>query len=288
MDLTTVTVASRCRLVTVGAHAREMTMFDLLKLVSRARRWCAFGLLLALIGLPNAAQAQSDWRVCAGEGQICRFSGEALVRFGADGRYAYRVATQEIRCDNDTFGDPAPREVKRCAFSYNLRQDGRQDERQRRWPPAAQDMPLPATGRWQVCATEGQLCRVTGTARVRYGTPGRYEERVASGSLMCSNDVFGDPAPGASKRCELLVGAAATRPDVGLPSQVLRGHLDWQHCAHEEQDCRFTGTTMVRYGVDGRWYYREASNGVRCGSPGFGSDPAPGYAKHCDLLVLRP
>lgn len=242
--------------------------------------------LLALLALPRAAQAQNDWAACADEGGVCRFNGEALVRFGIDGQYAFRVATQRVICDTVEFGDPAPNRRKQCQVSAGWRQDSRY----RNWRGGAG--PADADDGWRVCASEGELCRLPGQTQVRYGANGRYEVRNATGNVMCSNGVFGDPAPDMAKQCEYAVGAVGTSglPGMGLPTQVRRSTdsgLDWQRCASEGGDCRFNGPVMLRYGRDGRWAYQEARGGLPCSSAAFGIDPVPNQPKQCELLRQR-
>jgi hypothetical protein len=55
------------------------------------------------------------------------------------------------------------------------------------------------------CAREGEFCRVPYPTRVIYGVPGRGTEIfIREGGVPCSNRVFGDPAPGISKRCAFV------------------------------------------------------------------------------------
>jgi len=52
------------------------------------------------------------------------------------------------------------------------------------------------------CARENGFCRVPYPTRVIYGGRGRNTAMfVRGGGIPCSNDVFGDPAPGVAKRC---------------------------------------------------------------------------------------
>lgn len=46
---------------------------------------------------------------------------------------------------------------------------------------------------------------------MRYGANGVYATRTANGSIVCSNQVFGDPVPGADKSCE-YAGTTGTTP----------------------------------------------------------------------------
>lgn len=61
------------------------------------------------------AGAALPWGLCAPEGALCSFRGAAMLRYGADGRYAYREAFNGLQCSNESFGiDPAPGAAKRC------------------------------------------------------------------------------------------------------------------------------------------------------------------------------
>jgi hypothetical protein len=62
-----------------------------------------------------AVAATLPWEVCAPEGGQCNFRGPAMLRYGANGRYAYREAIDGLRCSNDDFGgDPAQGTPKQC------------------------------------------------------------------------------------------------------------------------------------------------------------------------------
>jgi hypothetical protein len=55
------------------------------------------------------------------------------------------------------------------------------------------------------CAREDGFCRVPYPTRVVYGVPGRSTALFVRGrGVPCSNNVFGDPAPGIRKRCAYL------------------------------------------------------------------------------------
>ena len=52
------------------------------------------------------------------------------------------------------------------------------------------------------CADENGYCRVPYPTRVFYGVPGRVTALdVGPQGVRCSNDTFGDPAPGRFKHC---------------------------------------------------------------------------------------
>ncbi|MBI3368099.1 MAG: hypothetical protein HY021_06535 [Burkholderiales bacterium] len=133
------------------------------------------------------------WTLCANEGDTCTLPGAARVRYGTNGRYAYRDAAQAVRCTNDVFGDPVPDVAKQC--EYTLAAAGAKP------PPIQAASGLP----WADCANENATCGFRGPGMVRYGSKGRYAYREANDGLLCNNDSFGfDPVPGEVKRCELL------------------------------------------------------------------------------------
>lgn len=209
------------------------------------------------MGAAAPALAQADWQACASEGQTCRFTGEALVRFGADGRYAFGVMRDGAACDTATFGDPADGVVKRCEFSRQWRNA----EAYRGW----RRRPDTGGAAWRFCADEGGRCDTGGSSvEVRFGANGQYVTRTASGQVDCSTERFGDPTPGVRKRCEV--------------------RDEWAWCADEREVCHAPPGAEVRYGAGGRHATRQASGPVECRNTVFG-DPAPGVAKQCEYRV---
>ncbi|GGB21616.1 hypothetical protein GCM10011380_09010 [Sphingomonas metalli] len=67
--------------------------------------------------------------------------------------------------------------------------------------PASAPSPAPAEQSWKDCAGEGEACTFIGQARVRFGANGKFVTKVFNSGTQCGNQVFGDPAPGAAKRC---------------------------------------------------------------------------------------
>lgn len=244
-------------LIQHGALARRMINLAALALMAL--------MVLTLIS-PQTAQAQTaaGWQRCAGQDEICRFEGTALVRYGIEGRYAYKVGMRRLICDQYEFGDPAFGQTKQCDFNPDLR---------------AQPLGVGgvAEDAWLPCGGEGDICSFTGQARVRYGVDQRYVYRNATASVRCSVDVFGDPAFGTPKRCEyqLLGTGVQVGADAG-----------WDFCATEGGTCRFSGSAEVRYGAKGRFVNRRAVNGVPCSVEGFGRDPIFGEKKSC--FVRQP
>jgi len=70
-------------------------------------------------------------------------------------------------------------------------------------PEVAEALSWIKTGGWYHCAYDGESCKCDG--EVRYGAPHTSHwsvaKRVTSGAILCTKDIFGDPAPGAGKQC---------------------------------------------------------------------------------------
>ena len=119
------------------------------------------------------------WTQCANEGGNCKFTGTRIVRYGTRDRYTMGEFMNGVACSNAVFGDPVPGRQKRCDFGPEVEID------------------------WDTCAKEGEQCNFEGTRQVRYGADGKYAVREVRGGTACNNQVFGDPIPGISKRCEI-------------------------------------------------------------------------------------
>lgn len=87
-------------------------------------------------------------------------------------------------------------------------------------PPAPLPLPTPEpTGTWAPLATEGGSFTLATPSRVRYGLGDTWNVKDGLvGTVQCSNGVFGDPAVGKTKACELFVPQeAAVAPPVVAP-----------------------------------------------------------------------
>jgi hypothetical protein len=86
---------------------------------------------------------------------------------------------------------------------FNLSAVARKELQKQLDSPQAQEALLWAqTGGFYICAYEGQPCECAGN--VKYGAPHMKKwsaEKPVKSSVLCSVDIFGDPAPGMSKSC---------------------------------------------------------------------------------------
>ncbi len=203
-----------------------------------------------------------EWRWCANEDEVCRFDGRAEVRYGAGRHWATRSVSDNIRCNNINFGDPAPNTVKACYVRSDSNASGSH---------------VPSG--WRHCANEGEFCDFRGRAEVHYGANGRWETRSSRNGIFCGNETFGDPAPDRVKACFI----SSSNSD-NESSNNDSGNHEWRRCAYENGFCEFDGWREIRYGTDGRWTYLTRNDGTNCSNDVFG-DPAPNREKACFIRL---
>lgn len=57
---------------------------------------------------------------------------------------------------------------------------------------------------------------------------------------------------------------------------------EWTKCSNEYEECKFEGTKLVRYGVEGKWIAKIVTGPVKCGNAEF-TDPAVTITKRCEV-----
>jgi hypothetical protein len=166
-----------------------------------------------------------NWIHCATEWRTCSLPVTALVRYGANGAYAFQTATESIRCTNSAFGNPI-NIVKNCDYLLSETNDSDGDgvsDNIDAFPSDATESidtdgdgfgdnsdPFPTDssnnigGNWVHCAFEWFTCDLPSQALVRYGTNGVYFYQTASSSIRCTNNAFGNPIS-RIKSCDYLL-----------------------------------------------------------------------------------
>lgn len=211
------------------------------------------------VNKPAAAQTTS-WTTCAQENGTCSFSGTRNVRYGANSTWVVRSVTASnggVRCSNSVFGDPLPGTVKSCQLESTTT-----------------TTPPPTTTGWTFCANENARCSFTGTRSVRYGAGSSWVTRnvtASNGGVLCANSVFGDPANGTVKRCELATttsgGGTTQQPPTisGTPatSVAVGGTYRFQPSASDPN-----GDTLA-FSITNRptWATFNTTNGLLTGQP---------------------
>jgi len=106
------------------------------------------------------------------------------------------------------------------------------------------------------CASENGNCACSG--QVAFGANGKFNFKLSTTTIACTNAVFGDPTPGTVKNCYCL----GDHP-----------------CASENGNCACSG--QVAYGANGKFNFRSSTSTIACTNAVFGGDPIPGVAKKC-------
>jgi hypothetical protein len=121
---------------------------------------------------------------------------------------------------------------------------------------------------YSFCVREGQTCQVSGIADVAFGAGGKFHFKDGvSGSIACTDAVFGDPDLGVAKSCY-----TAPDPNPGP---------GYSFCTKEGQTCRVSGLARVAFGADGKFYFKDGVSGsIACTDAAFG-DPDYGVVKSC-------
>jgi Domain of unknown function (DUF1996)/Bacterial Ig domain/Divergent InlB B-repeat domain len=108
-----------------------------------------------------------------------------------------------------------------------------------------------------------------------------FSLRLASGQERRLSHLF---AGGFLSSVAALHGASAqTAPAVTAPTGI-----EWRSVAQENQNFSLSASGVVRYGSDSRWVERSLGVGTShaCTNSYFGSDPAVGTFKRCELRVV--
>jgi hypothetical protein len=152
--------------------------------------------------------------------------------------------------------------------------------------PAPTTTTTTTTTSWVNCAGENGLCSFSGTRQVRYGANGSYGYKSATGSIACSNDVFGDPVWGVVKSCSYADTSTTSTPTAPVvtspaPTAPVVTAPVWTRCSGEDGTCSFTGTHQVRYGANGVYATKSATGAIACNNNVFG-DPIWGVVKSCE------
>ncbi|QQS34144.1 MAG: hypothetical protein IPM50_06110 [Acidobacteriota bacterium] len=221
----------------------------------------------------------SSYRLCAKEGEPCKYIGQVSIAYGVGEQFSvkeFTVKKEETRiCNEASFGDPAPRLPKRCYV--------------KQIKPVVIEHAAPNPD-YTFCVDAPYRCNFSYVGTVAFGVNGffNYKTGLIRG-VDCNVDVFGDPAPGVpEKKCYVKFekpwvpnNTPMETDNEGPPS------ADFRVCAAEGQNCRFTGTGTVAFGYNakGGFRYKYGVKGsIPCDQKTFG-DISPGKPKACYVRI---
>jgi hypothetical protein len=106
---------------------------------------------------------------------------------------------------------------------------------------------------WKMCAREGGVCKFDGTKTIRYGAGTSWNYAVATHSIPCSNEFFGDPKFGTVKDCE--VGKQTTKELEGEKIKVAPIFYVFRNVNRESIDLGDDADRLVRYLQNAREHF---------------------------------
>jgi hypothetical protein len=249
-----------------------------------------------------------NWSHCANKWHKCSVPAPALVRYGVPGEYQFMQVSDSIICKGSAFGQRSSSDAV-CeyllsdtadfdndgvadsidVFPSNVLEnadtdgDGLGDNSD----PFPNDIENAANDTWSHCANKWHKCSVPAPALVRYGVPGEYQFMQVSDSIICKGSAFGQRSS-SDAVCEYLLDSDNDGLTDGVdpfPNDSQNGSdKNWIHCATQYDTCNAPVPALVRYGLDGHYYFLQAeSMPVECINTVFGS-PISGI-KECDYLL---
>ncbi len=168
---------------------------------------------------------------------------------------------------------------------------------------------------WIFCGGEGDNCEAPIPAIVRYGANDIYVSQSVADVVSCTNDSFGDPVPGVVKHCDYALsdqtdfdGDGVVDRDDAFPADPTETHdsdgdgigdnsdpfpndaenspgANWVHCAIEGFTCNVPANSIVRYGANNQYVFRQVAESIEYSNSVFG-DPVPGVFKSCSYIGL--
>ena len=149
---------------------------------------------------------------------------------------------------------------------------------------------------WVKAVDENRSFTLTSPAVVRYGAGASWIQRSLSGAVNCSNNFFGaDPARGIAKSCQIpstatIIASTATATATATATTITATSTtqpttttSWVTAVQENQTFRVLEPTVVRYGAGTSWVQRNLNGSINCTNSFFGSDPARGIVKSCQI-----
>jgi hypothetical protein len=214
--------------------------------------------LTALISGEALAATTTSWTPIANERQNFTLSGTQTVRFGVGSNWVIKTLKGTQPCTHANFGaDPAYGKAKSCQLLITTTTTA-------------------ATTTWTPVANERQNFTLSGTKTVRFGASSSWITKTLTGTQACTHANFGgDPAYGMAKSCQVVTTATASTSSTST----------WNIVAKEPQTFTLSGTQTVRFGAGSSWVTKTLTGTQACTHANFGSDPAYGVAKSCQVLT---
>ena len=223
-----------------------------------------FGALVTLaVGAPLTAAAQSG---VSGQGGTFSLSATTTVSYGANGAFnSLTLAAGNYVCGDQLFGDPAPGANKSCYTSVTT---------------PATTTTSSSTVLTLLTGQSGSF-KLTSSSNIAYGSGAQLAQKtLSSGTYVCGDQLFGDPAPGQPKSCYSTSGSTSTTtPVASKPTSTNQLSM----LIGQSGSFTLASAATVAYGSGSQLVEKSLAAGTyACGDQLFG-DPAPGVNKQCYL-----
>lgn len=167
--------------------------------------------------------------------------------------------------------------------------------------PFPSDSTNQEAGHWRFCENEYRYCNLPFKSLVRYGAKGVYSYKELEGRFACYSGTFESLLGLRDKRCEYLLSDEEDFDNDGVvdsadifpldssetqdgdgdgvgdnsdpyPSDAKNNeHGSWVHCVQEFGVCTPPVPALVRYGLNGIYYYRNVTGSIDCKNAAFGN-----------------
>lgn len=213
--------------------------------------------------------ASTEFKKCSVGGGYCKLKGNRIVRLTLTNRkkekeFFYRFATNTILCDNASFNAP------NYSAKYRTRKVGDYYTQVTLDTESTCDIVEPSY--WAYCSEFGGDCNFTGKSLVRYGLNENYSYTEVYQNVAC-------------KKGEKHFSTAIDNSDFICSRRL--GAYFWVDCATEGQKCSFTGKLVARFGYEGNFVYKEATNSIDCTSAAFGKTINSDKDLSCSIVVYN-
>ena len=244
-----------------------------------------------LLALSTESASAQTWTTVAIEDQTVAVSGTQVARFGYGNNWVQQSVTGSLTCSQSTFGsDPAPGSFKQC----DLQGSG--------LPATSTTMassPNPSTAGAPITlsASVSAMSGAVPGGQVTFRNVSSSGETSTTAALVGSGSTRTASTTGTwcgdGSYCMFVAAysgdsanAPSLSPTITQQSSASTATGTWIKIADEGNPFSVSGTQTVRFGAGANWVQRLVTGGGSCDRTFFGSDPAEGTYKECDLLYV--
>ena len=183
------------------------------------------------------------------------------VSYGANGTYnTLTLSPGSYVCGDQLFGDPTPGVPKSCYTSTTTTTS-----------TSSSTFLTLLTG-------QSGSFKLTSSSNIAYGSGTQVVQKTLnSGTYVCGDDLFGDPAPGKNKACYSASNSTATTPTASKPTSTNQLSL----LIGQSGTFTLNSAATIVYGSGSQFVEKSLAAGAYACTDQLFGDPAPGVNKQC-------